>query len=82
MEGNLAFLRERSSCREIVRLRMDSCEAKGIQTQSSSVNYSPCPVLLKLPWTFPSWVGASIVWTDRKLRGGAAIIMVRGCWDR
>ena len=46
-EGNLAYLWERTTWGEIVWLRMDNCEAKGIQTQSSSVNCSPCPVSLR-----------------------------------
>ena len=82
-EGNLAYLWERTTWGEIVWLRMDNCEAKGIQTQSSSVNCSPCPVSLKVPaGTFPSGVGLSMVWRDRKLRCRAVITMVREFRDR
>ena len=66
--GDLAYLWERTTWGEIVWLRMDNCEAKGIQTQSSSGNCSPCPV--------------SLVWMDRKLRGRAVITMVGEFRDR
>ena len=84
-EGNLAYLWERTTWGKIVWLRMDNCEAKRIQTQSSSVNCSPtpCPVSLKVSaGTFPSGVGLSMVWRDRKLRCRAVITMVREFRDR
>ena len=81
--GNLAYLWERTTWGQIVWLRMDSCEAKGIQTQSSSVNWSHCPISLKVPaGTFPSGVGVSMVWRDRKLRGRAVITMMSEFRDR
>ena len=83
MAGNLA-LSERSSCRvrEVVRFRMDSCEATGIQSQSSSVNYSPCPppVSLKLSTASSNKVGFIMVCRDRKLGGGTVIISRVSCY--
>ena len=76
--GDLAYLWGRTTWGEIVWKRMDNCEAKGIQTQSSSVNWSPCPISL----TFPSGVGVSMVWRDRKLRGRAVITMMSEFRDR